>query len=158
MKKSPSVLPIILVVGLVIAGAGVAFVATRPKSPAKQQQSNDSSIVDESLPQNKEITVTLVKSKTKDNTVVLSLGTLAKKYQGVAYELTYDSNGILKGVNSGSKPVDVTNLETYEKEVYLGTCSKNVCKPDAGVTKVSVALEMTDSSGQKSQFSQDYPL
>ncbi len=102
--------------------------------------------------------VSVAKSKVKDNAVVLTVSALASKYATVAYELTYDSQGLIKGVNSGSKPVDVAGKDTFEREVYLGTCSRNVCKADAGVKSVSVALEFTDTSGKKSQFSKDYTL
>jgi hypothetical protein len=156
-RKRLPVLPIILVAGLLVVGGLVFYVATKPKAPVKPTQ-QETSLVDESLPENTEVAVTLIKSKTKDNTVVLNLDALGKKYQSVAYELTYDSNGILKGVNSGSKPIELVSLEKYEKEVYMGTCSKNVCKPDAGVKSVSVALEFTNSSGQKSQFMKDFQL
>jgi hypothetical protein len=76
----------------------------------------------------------------------------------VGYELTYESQGLIKGVDSGSSAIDVTGKDTFERDIYLGTCSRNVCKPDPGVTKVSVVLKFTDKSGQKSQFSKDYDL
>ena len=104
------------------------------------------------------LVVTVSRSKTKENAVVLAVSALANKYATVAYELTYDSQGLIKGVNSGSKPVDVAGKDTFEREVYLGTCSRNVCKADAGVTSVSVALEFTDTAGKKSQMSKEFEL
>jgi len=97
-------------------------------------------------------------SKAKDNTVVLTVSALGAKYTTVGYELTYDSQGLIKGVNSGSKPVEVAGQDGFEREVYLGTCSRNVCKPDLGVTKVTVVMEFIDTAGQKSQFSKDFDL
>lgn len=94
----------------------------------------------------------------KNNSVLLTVTGLARKYNSVAYELTYESQGLIKGVNSGSKPIDVAGKDSFEREVYLGTCSRNVCKPDPGVIKVSVVLEFTDSSGQRSQFSKEFEL
>ena len=76
----------------------------------------------------------------------------------VAYELSYESQGLIKGVNSGSKPIDTTDKDSFEREVYLGTCSKNDCKPDVGVTKISVVLEFTDKDGKRSQYSKDFEL
>lgn len=104
------------------------------------------------------LVVTVTKSTSKENAVVLTVSGLASKYATVGYELTYDSQGLIKGVNSGSKPVEVAGKDTFEREVYLGTCSRNVCKPDAGVTSVSVALEFTDTSGKKSQLSKEFEL
>lgn len=94
----------------------------------------------------------------KPNTVVLTAKGLAGKYASVAYELTYESGGLIKGVNSGSKPIETAGSDDFEREVYLGTCSRNVCKPDEGVTKVSVVLEFTAADGKKSQFSKDFEL
>ncbi len=101
---------------------------------------------------------TVTKSKITANAVVLSVSALASKYATVGYELTYESQGLIKGVNSGSKPVEVAGKDTFEREVYLGTCSRNVCKPDAGVKSVSVALEFTDTLGKKSQLSKEFDL
>ena len=73
-------------------------------------------------------------------------------------ELTYESEGLIKGVNSGSKPINISNKDSYSKDIYLGTCSRNVCRADTGVTSVSVALEFTDINQNKSQFSGDFDL
>lgn len=104
------------------------------------------------------IIVQAKKSRTKDHTVVLSISGLGGNVKSIAYELTYDSQGLIKGVNSGSKTIDVSGQDSFEREVYLGTCSRNVCKPDQGVEKVSVVLEFTNSSSKKSQFSKEYDL
>ncbi|MBI5619719.1 hypothetical protein HY950_02040 [Candidatus Gottesmanbacteria bacterium] len=109
-------------------------------------------------PMDTSVSVQLVKSKIRANTVVVEVSGMAGKYTSVAYELTYESQGLIKGVNSGSKPIDVSGKDAFEREVYLGTCSKNDCKPDLGVKKISVTLEFTDTSGKKSQFSKDYEL
>ncbi len=110
------------------------------------------------VPADTSLVVGAVWSSTKDNTVVLSVKPLASKYQSIAYELTYESQGLIKGVNSGSRPIEVGGKDSFEKEIFLGTCSRNVCRSDQGVSKVSVALEFTDTSGQKSQFTKDYDL
>lgn len=104
------------------------------------------------------IKVDAMSSKTKDHTVVVRVSGLGGKVQSVSYELTYESQGLVKGVNSGSKPIVTTGQDSFEREVYLGTCSRNVCKPDLGVTKVSVALEFNNTNGKKSQFSKDYEI
>ncbi|KKU83092.1 MAG: hypothetical protein UY10_C0015G0014 [Microgenomates group bacterium GW2011_GWA2_47_8] len=89
---------------------------------------------------------------------VLSATGLGAKVSAIAYELTYESQGLIKGVNSGSKPIDVIGQASFSREVYLGTCSRNVCKPDLGIKSVSVVLEFTNASGKKSQFTKDYDL
>ncbi len=109
-------------------------------------------------PVNTSVIVSVMKSRVKDNTVVMSVIGLSGKYMSVEYELTYETKGLVKGVNSGSKPIEVAGKDSFEREVYLGTCSRNVCKPDAGVKSVSVVLSFTDSSGKRSQFSKDFEL
>ena len=104
------------------------------------------------------VTVMVAKSRNRDNTVVLSVNGLSAKFEALSYELTYESQGLVKGVNSGSKPLAVAGKDAFQREVYLGTCSRNVCKPDGGVKSVSVVLEFTNASGKKSQFSKEYDL
>ena len=109
-------------------------------------------------PVDSSISVDVTESNNAANTVVIAINGLAGKMTMIAYEMTYDSQGLIKGVNSGSKPADVTGKDTFERDIYLGTCSRNVCKPDTGVSTVTLNLEFTDASGQKSQFSKDYTL
>jgi hypothetical protein len=104
------------------------------------------------------VQVNLTKSPSKDNTVVISVSGLSSKYLSIGYELQYESGGVGKGVTSGSKPLDVADKETFERDIYLGTCSKNVCKPDLGVSKVDLVLEFTDKENKKSQFSKTFDL
>ena len=113
----------------------------------------------EVLPQmDASVVVNVTESRTKANAIVLAVSGLDGKYASVAYEITYDSEGLIKGVNSGSKPIEVAGEDGFEREIYLGTCSRNVCKPDTGVTSVSLVLELTDTAGKRSQFSGEFPL
>ena len=103
------------------------------------------------------ISVDLTQSA-KPYTMTLSVKGLNGKYATIGYEFSYVSNGLIKGVNSGSSPIDVAGKDAFSRDVYLGTCSGKDCTPDKGVTKVSVALEFTDTTGAKSQFSKDFSL
>jgi hypothetical protein len=154
MKKTGIIIAIVVVL-LIVVGVVVAKVAFSPKKQAvvtEEEQVETVPEVDSS------VVVEAMKSKTKDNTVILRVKGMDGKMAKVAYELTYESEGLIKGVNSGSKPIEVDGEDGFEREVYLGTCSKNVCKPDPGVTKVSVVLEFTDTAGKKSQFSKEFEL
>ena len=103
------------------------------------------------------ILVDVAKSKVKGNTIVLSISGLGGTYSSVAYEISYDSQGVTQGVTS--KPLDVAGKDSFvHDDIYLGTCSRNVCLPHPGVTSVSVILVFADASGQKSQFSKEYSL
>lgn len=103
------------------------------------------------------VTVSLTKAA-KPYTVILAVSGLASKYSSMGYEFSYESKGLIKGVNSGSKALDVSGKSEFSREIYMGTCSRNDCTPDLGVTKVSVALEFTDTAGAKSQFAKDFDL
>lgn len=154
MHKNTRLLIGIVGVLLVVSG----LVAWKAFNKPNQAPPQDEKIEELLPPADSAIIVTVAKSRSKDNTVVMSVSGLGTKYLSIGYELTYDSQGLIKGVNSGSKPLDVVGKDGFDREVYLGTCSRNVCKPDAGVKKVSVVLEFTDTSGKKSQFSKDYTL
>lgn len=150
---------IFAIMGLLLIGSGVVvYKALAPTPTPSAILEEKTPVAEEIVAVDESIVVSLVKSRTKDNAVVLSVSGINGKVRMVAYELTYESQGLVKGVNSGSKPIDVAGKDNFEREVYLGTCSRNVCKPDAGVKSVSVVLEFTGDSGKKSQFSKEYPL
>lgn len=131
------------------------MVISKPKMPVVNETNETET--GGSLPQNTSIEVS-VKPSSKANTIDLIVSKLEKKYRGIAYEVTYETNGTYQGVNSGTKPLDVLGQDQLRKEIYLGTCSKNVCTPHTGVTAVSVVLELTDTDGNKSQYSNDFQL
>ena len=151
---------VFVLLGLLLVGSGFVVykaLAPTPNTPRAAQEEK-TPVTEEIVAVDPSIVVTVTKSRVKDNAVVLSVSGINGKVRLVAYELTYESQGLVKGVNSGSKPIDVSGKDNFEREVYLGTCSRNVCKPDAGVKSVSVVLEFTNASGKKSQFSKEYPL
>lgn len=140
---------------LLLVGTGVvvykAVVGTKPEEVAE-------TILDETLPPtDASITVDLTKSKTRENTMVMSISGLASKYKDITYELSYETQGVVQGVTS--QPLDITGKDTFVRDdIYLGTCSRNVCRPHTGVSKISVVIIFSDLSGQRSQFSKDYDL
>jgi len=140
---------LLLVTGVVI------YKAVAPQSP---DQIVEEDLEPTPMPVDSSVKVNLSKSRTKDNSVIISVSGLAGKYVSIAYELTYDSLGLIKGVNSGSKPIDISRQSSFEREIYLGTCSRNVCTADKGVKAVSLVLEFVDPAGLKSQFVSDYDL
>lgn len=155
MNKKTSFLIACLILLLVITGIAVYKVMTFSNGEAVVEEDTiDISILEADA----SIVVNLEKSTSKSNTVLVNIEGLAGKVVSIAYELTYDSGGLIKGVNSGSKPILTDGKDTFSREVYMGTCSKNVCKPDLGVTSVSLVLQFTHPDGKKSQFSKEYDL
>lgn len=149
-----------LYVGLAVLLLGTGFVVYKAMSgPGPAPTTQNAVPTPVAVPTvDSSVQVALTKS-TKPYTVILSVMGLGGKYVSMGYEFSYESKGLIKGVNSGSKPVDITGKNEYKKDdIYLGTCSRNDCTPDVGVTKISITLEFTDSTGAKSQFTKDYDL
>lgn len=155
-NKTGLIIAGVIVVLLLITGF-VVYKAVFSGSPAPAQTTEDLTPA-EIPPADASIQVNLTKSTATANAVVISVKGMGSKMSTVAYELTYESKGLIKGVNSGSKPLDVAGKESLEREIYLGTCSRNVCTPDSGVSKVTLNLVFTDTEGKQSQFSKDYTL
>lgn len=147
----------IVVIGLGILLGLTGFLVYRTLSSSSQPQQVDEEVVQEDLEPidtNIKVDVRTVKA----NTIVIAVSGMAGKVTSVSYEVTYESQGIIQGVNSGSKPIETSGQDSFEREVYLGTCSRNVCRPHPGVSSVTVVLELHNTSGKKSQFSQEYEL
>lgn len=154
-KKTIIIIAVIVLLAIVTGFLVYKAVGNKAAAPIVEQQNLDGPTP---IPADPNLVVIATWSRSADNTVIISVKAMASKYQSVGYELTYDSQGLIKGVNSGSKPIDVTGKDSFSREIYLGTCSRNVCKPDLGVKTVSVALEFIDTVGIKSQFSKDFTL
>ena len=145
------------VIGLGVLLGLTGFLVWRTLSSQSQpQQVEEEEIVEdlEAIDPNIKVDVRTVKT----NTIVISVTGMGGKVDSVSYEVTYESAGIIQGVNSGSKPIETAGQDAFEREVYLGTCSRNVCRPHPGVKSVTVVLEFHNTSGKKSQFSQEYEL
>lgn len=148
---------LIIGIAIVLLVAGVVGIAA-----LSQPKKNVTVVVEEKPPEEtaplaSTVAVSVTKSRTKDNTIVLGISGMQSKYSTVAYELSYDSLGIVQGVTT--KPLDISGKDTFTRDdIYLGTCSRNICRPHPGVKKVSLVLEFTDASGKISQFSKEYDL
>ncbi len=155
MKVKTPVLAAILGVLLLITGI-VAYKAAFGSKPQVQPVDQEEEVI--SLPPaDASIMVDITKSKVKDNTVVLSVSALDSKYTKLSYELSYETQGIVQGVTSA--PLDISGKDEFVRDdIYLGTCSRNVCKPHPGVTKISAVIIFTDTDGKKSQFTGEFEL
>lgn len=154
MKNKMTWLYIALAVLLLITGVVVykAVFSTSTQVPAEEEE------VVEILPEvDASVVVDITRSKVKDNTVALSISGLDNKYASLSYELSYDSQGIVQGVTSA--PLDISGKDIFVRDdIYLGTCSRNVCKPHPGVEKISAVIVFTAEDGARSQFTKEYEL
>lgn len=146
-----------VVIGLGVLLGLTGFLVYRTLSrPAQPQEVEEEVVQEDLIPIDPAIKVDVTTAKA--NTIVISVTGMGGKVISVSYEVTYESQGIIQGVNSGSKPIETSGQDSFEREVYLGTCSRNVCRPHPGVKSVTVVLEFHNASGKKSQFSQEYEL
>lgn len=144
-------------IGVLLLALLTGFLVYKSTSGTRKEEPREEAIVDDLEPLDPAIAVTLTKAQSKANTMVLSVIGMGDKYTSVAYELSYDSAGIVQGVTS--KPIDVTGKDSFVRDdIYLGTCSRNVCRPHPGVTKITVVLEFTSVLGKRSQFSKEFEL
>jgi uncharacterized protein (UPF0333 family) len=155
MKKQYIVLalPVVVVIAVI-----TGFLVMKKNTPAPKPAATTEEVVEDVVTEaDPSIEVKLTKSTTKENTMVLAVANLKNKYQKVSYELSYDTNGVVQGVTS--RPVDVTDKDTFTRDdIYLGTCSKNVCRPHTGVKKITLVLEFTATDGKKSQLTKDIEI
>ncbi|KKQ99602.1 MAG: hypothetical protein UT26_C0053G0004 [Microgenomates group bacterium GW2011_GWC1_39_12] len=144
-----------IIIGVCGIGVLILGLTLLKKSPSKPQEP----VIEEEqlVAADSSIVASVTWSKIKDNTIVLSVSGLKNGYTKVAYEVSYETQGVVQGVTT--RPLDITGKDTFVRDdIYLGTCSKNVCKPHTGVKKVSLVLEFTDTSGKKSQLAKDFDL
>jgi len=155
-KKTGLIIAGVIVVLLLITGF-VVYKAVFSGSPAPVQTTD--AITPADIPAaDASIQVDLVKSTTAANAVDINIKGMGGKMAGFEYELQYTSNGLVKGVTSGTTPVSVAGKDSISREIYLGTCSKGVCTPDPNIGRLTLNLVFTDTSGKQSQFSKDYTL
>jgi len=153
MNKKIGIIIGILVLLLIITGVVVyKAVFSGTPVPAANTDITPAAVA----PVDASISVDLMKSTAAANTVAVSAKGMGGKMKSVSYELTYESKGVMQGATGTS--VDVSGKDTFERDIYLGTCSRNVCTPHLGVSKVSLVLIFTDTAGKESQFSKDYIL
>ena len=154
MKNKNLIIISVVAVVLAVVSVGIIVMNQPKKNIAAVVEEEPQEVIE---PLASSVEVSLTKSKTKDNTIIMGISGMKSKYKTVAYELSYDSLGIVQGVTT--KPLDVTGKDAFTRDdIYLGTCSRNVCRPHPGVKKISLVLEFTAMTGKKSQFSKDYDL
>lgn len=155
-KKILIIVAVIAIISAVITGLIIKQVFGGPQPVPTSQEQPTTTVTQ--APLDPAVKVTAAWSKARGNTVSLTVSGLGGKVSTLAYEFSYESGGLIKGVNSGSNKIDVSGKDAFTREVYLGTCSKNDCRPDAGVNKVSVVIEFNYTDGKQSQFSGDFNL
>ncbi len=153
MKKAALILvPVLLIVVL----GGFFFLKSRsasPGGPAPTTTPQSGFTVPEAQEKGVEVSLT---PRYDNKAVILKVDKLPADVTSVEYELAYEAKGGLPRGVLGK--IEVKSQGTILREILLGTCSRNVCVYDEGVTKVKLTLKFNKSSAPSTGFSQEYEL
>lgn len=87
------------------------------------------------------------KARTKATLTISKLNEVG--VESLEYEILYETEGLIKGVNSGSKPIKVDSSGVIEREIDFGTCSSGVCRYDKDVGKITLVVRFNTPEGFK---------
>jgi len=92
----------------------------------------------------------------KDNrSVVLTVSNIPPGTETIEYELSYlTGEGLPKGALG---KISLGGESEVERDILFGTCSRNTCTYDTGVTSVKLVLVFNHPDGD-SKFVKNYPL
>ena len=138
------------IVALGMVGFGIwKFVLAPTPEATVEEEDVELPVVDSS------VKVDLVARDDK-RAVNLKIAGIPKGTESIEYELSYDTSaGLPKGALGTIRLKD--GESSVEREILLGTCSRNVCKYDEGVTKINLVLRFNHPKGS-SQFQKEYEL
>ena len=95
-------------------------------------------------------------SRSDGKAVTLTISQIPSETTSIDYELSYETGeGLPRGVLGTIHLKE--GEEEVEREVLLGTCSRNVCTYDRGVETINLVLKFNSPDGS-SQFQQEYEL
>lgn len=139
MKKA---LPIIIILGVLLLGAGGFFLLRGKKAPPSPDQTPGLEEIPRETPLEKRPYATLT-PRTDGKEFTLTI-TGIKNAETVEYELVYLAEGLSRGVVGA---IDLEGEEKVIRKLLLGTCSRNVCKYDEGIEKGTLTLRLRGSEG-----------
>lgn len=160
MKKLPLIL---IIVVLIILGAGLIFAKQmNNKGPAATPTpAPEQNVLEKIKEDSLEVTFT---PRSDNRAFTLEIKNLKEKdYSSFEYEVSYDAESseepgqIITQGSASREPIVVTG-DDFSREILLGTCSKNVCKYDKGVTSVKVTLRLTTTAGKTHLWEKEFSL
>lgn len=151
MKKR-WLLPVIGAI-LFISVLGLAFLKLGKKSSREEVLQPTPTVTLSPVDEKVEVSLTPRYDK---KAVILKISQIPLETGSIDYELSYETGeglprGVLGTIHLKEKE------ESVEREILLGTCSRNVCVYDTGVEKVNLVLKFNSSEGS-SQFQKEYEL
>lgn len=140
---------IVLVIAVLLLGGFLVWRRGRISEVASEAES-EGVLIETSLEERPYVTMT-PRADGKEFTLNISR---IKNAKTIEYELVYLSNGLSRGV-IGS--ITLKGETAVERELLLGTCSRNVCKYDEGVEEGTLTLRFRGEDGTR-KFVSDFHL
>jgi len=152
MKKL--IIPGIIIIIIILVFLGISLV--KPSNNSEEIEEIPTPTV--SLPTiSKDINV-LLKPKSENKAVSLTISGLPIGIESVEYELTYTTAGGLPRGVLGKISVKENQKEISRDDIVLGTCSSGKCVYDLGVKAIDLSLKFNSITGDSSVFRKNYPL
>lgn len=158
-------LVIVLVVIVLLVVGGVAFVFIRGSSPktVNDELAEEEVKIKQLAPSDIGLTLT---PRSDKKAIIMELtkleGVMSIEYEGnyeseVIDEKSKEKLEILQGV--GPSKIELKPGETsLEREILLGTCSKNVCRYHTGVKEVQFVIKINYKNGEVGSVDQKVTL
>ena len=142
MKKY---LPYIIVATVLLLIIGGAFWFLRGGKQAEPEEKPERLAPEWSLEERPYITLT---PREDGNEFKLRIQGI-KDTELIDYELVYFANDISRGVTG---TIELEGKTSVERDLLLGSCSRNVCKYDENVTEGTLSLRFQNSEGQVRKY------
>ncbi len=147
MKKAV----LIIVPVLIILAVGGFFFLKKDSSP---QVGVEPTPVVEEIPVQSLVETNLyglsLSPRSDKKAVFLKITSFPEGVNTIEYELTYDAKEGPRGVLG---TINYKGEDKIQREILLGTCSKNVCRYDEGVKKVTLTIVFKGAKTEKFQGS-----
>lgn len=150
MKKTALIFGLIII--LLLAGGILFWKVTKKKEVKPPPPVVEEEIPIEDLLTTNPFGVSLTPRADK-KAVILKIATPSADLKTIEYELTYETTEAPQGVLG---KIDYQGEKTLEREIILGTCSKNVCRYHTGVKKVTLTLKFIGEKVRK--FQGEFPF
>ncbi len=153
MLKNKSVLIAVGVVVVVLLALG-AFYFVANRNAAEPEEQSSETMVKTITPEEIGLSMSLTPDKKKVQFKIAK----AQGIESIEYELVYEADSTAQEKSEGGEDrvqrgitgeADVeSGASSYEsEELDLGSCSRNVCRYDTGVTSVDITLKLTKNDG-----------
>lgn len=142
MKKNLMIVVVVVIAILIFAGGIFLFSKAKTGITTTTKVTPTPESVNVEIPADDLPTVRIIPRADKKEITLEIKG--IKNADSIEYELSYLSKGLSRGVVG---TIELKGETSITRQILLGTCSRNVCKYDEGVTGGSLLLRLRGASG-----------